>query len=166
MAFNKKILLILVLNITLCYSYQTENDMNITNNSVIGKESNMSNSSHSDCDDESKLTSLEKLLLKSLLIYILLLVIVELVDLFAVVGISPPGYGFTWIQRLLIAPHIYGMIQTRNQYNRSKRQVNDVEKGTTKQNEIKLDSSFINGKKISFILGADDSTENKTNTKF
>ena len=111
MTFNKKILLFLVLNITLCYSYQTENDMNITNNSVIGKDSNMSNSSHSDCDDdETKLTSLEKLLLKSLLIYIL--VIVELVDLFAVVGIAPPRYGFTWIQRLLIAPHIYG-INTR-----------------------------------------------------
>ena len=130
MAFNKSILLSLVLNITLCYSYQTENDMNITNTSVIGKDSNMSNTSHSDCDDdEPKLTSLEKLLLKSLLIYILLLVIVELVDLFVVVRISPPGYGFTWIQRLLIAPHIYGMIQTRNQYNRSKRQVNDIEKG-------------------------------------
>ena len=35
MAFNKKILLILVLNITLCYSYQTENDMNITNRSKL-----------------------------------------------------------------------------------------------------------------------------------
>ena len=52
MAFNKSILLSIVLNITLCYSHQTENDLNITNTSIIGKDSNMSYSSHSDCDDD------------------------------------------------------------------------------------------------------------------